>query len=492
MTAMAELMAFQRNTEALGQIAERLSWDQETVMPPGAAEQRGEEMAAIESVLHARRTDPRIGDWLDAAESQTDLGDVARAHLRHIRRDYDRSVRVPARLASELARVTSVGQGKWAEARKNDDVASFVPVLADIVRLKREEGAALAGDGDVYDALLDDYEPEATAQTLSSMFESLRPRLVALRDRCLGAERQPAELTGTFAESAQLTVSAKLAEVFGYDLHHGRIDKAVHPFSSGSGADVRITTRTDERDPFNCFYSTVHEVGHASYEQGIDPAYRLTPLGCGVSMGVHESQSRIYENQLGRSEAFCGWLYDQMVGAFGDLGLGRDAFYGAVNRLRKGYIRTEADQVQYALHVMLRFDLERDLIAGTLDPTDVEEAWNTRFLRDFGYPVDRPSNGCLQDVHWSAGLFGYFPTYTLGDVYAGCLHAALRRDLPDLDASLAEGDPSPATRWLREHVHQHGGLRTPGDTIAHATGEAPSEAPLLEDLETKFSAIYGL
>jgi Zn-dependent carboxypeptidase len=289
-----------------------------------------------------------------------------------------------------------------------------------------------------------------------------------------------------------MQLSRKVAEAFGYDLRHGRVDKAVHPFSSGSGLDVRITTRTAADDPFNCIFSTIHEVGHAAYEQNVDRAYLLTPVGAGVSMGVHESQSRIYENQLGRSRAFCGWLHGQMTEAFGDLGLSPEAFYGAVNRVHSGYIRTEADEVQYNLHILLRADLERAVVAGDLAVTDLEQAWNARFEADFGYPVDKPSNGMLQDVHWSLGLFGYFPTYTLGNVYAGCLHAAMRRALPELDSDLERGDLSPATGWLREAVQRHGGLYEPRETIARATGETPGEGPLLDYLEAKFGQIYDL
>ncbi len=491
MTAYDELMAFQRETEALAQVAGLLGWDRETMMPPGAAEQRGEEMAAMEVVLHARRTDPRMGDWLDAADPAGAA--AAAAQLRLIRRSWERSRLVPSALAGRIARVTSLAQGHWAQARAAEDVAGFLPVLAEVVALKREEAAALADGGDLYDALLDDYEPGATAAELGAMFGALRPRLTALRDAAMDSGRQPTVLRGTFDESAQLALSAELATVFGYDTARGRIDRAVHPFSSGSGDDVRITTRTVARDPFNCVYSTIHEVGHAAYEQGIDPAYTLTPLGQGVSMGVHESQSRIYENQIGRSEAFAGWLHGRMEAIFGDLGVGGAAgFYGAVNRLERGHIRTEADEVQYNLHVLLRFDLERALIDGALTVRDLEAAWNDRFAADFGYPVDRPSNGMLQDVHWSAGLFGYFPTYTLGNVYAGCLHATLRRDLPDLDSALARGDTSPATAWLHDRVQRHGGLHRPRDLIAGACGVVPDEAPLLDYLEAKFAAIYHL
>lgn len=490
MTAYDDLMAFQRETEALSMIAERLGWDQETMMPRGAAAQRAEESAALESVLHARRTDPRIGDWLARAEAPDQAG--ARA-LDLIGRSYNRNARIPARLAAELARLTSLAQGIWAEARAAEKPADFLPTLAEVVRLKREEAAALSDGGDPYDALLDDYEPGATGQGIAAMFDRMRPRLVALRAAVLGADRQPPALDHVFPENAQLRLARICATAFGYDWTRGRMDIAVHPFSSGAGQDVRITTRISETDPFNCLYSTIHEVGHACYELGIDPDYHLTPLGRGVSMGVHESQSRIYENQLGRSAPFTGWLYQRMTEAFGDFGVvDATQFHAIVNRVTPGFIRTEADELHYNLHIMMRFDLERDLINGRLDVADLEEAWNRRFQTDFGVTVTRPSQGFLQDVHWSVGLFGYFPTYTLGNVYAGCLNKAMRAAAPDIDTRLAQGDAAPATGWLREALQRHGGLRPPAETITQACGFAPTEAPLLDYLEDKFRTIYGL
>jgi carboxypeptidase Taq len=485
MSAYDDLMAFQKETEALGQVMGRLGWDQETMMPRGAAPQRAEEMAALEGVLHARRTDQRIGDWLSEAHAPDEVG---KAQLRLITRSYERASKVPADLAQRLAKLTSASQGIWAEARADEDVSAFLPTLKEVVALKREEGAALAAGGDVYDAMLQDYEPGASAESLSAMFAALRPRLTKLRDELMASE-QPADLDFDFDEGKQMKLTRKLAKAFGYDMSHGRVDKAVHPFSSGSGQDVRITTRTSPRDPFNCLYSTVHEVGHACYEQGISKEYLLTPLGNGVSMGVHESQSRIYENQLGRSKPFCGWLYGQMRDTFGDFGVAdEDTFYRTVNKLRQGFIRTEADEVQYNLHVLLRFDLERALISGDLAVDDLEAAWNDRFASDFGFEVDKPSNGVLQDVHWSVGLFGYFASYSLGNVYAGCLNEAMRADLPNLDEALAQGDPTSATEWLNEALQHHGGLREPRATIAHAcSGVDPSEERLLMYLEDKFS-----
>ncbi|MEM1074899.1 MAG: carboxypeptidase M32 [Pseudomonadota bacterium] len=484
-------MEFTRDTQALSSIAGRLEWDQETMMPRGAAAQRGAERAAIEAVLHARRTDPRVADWLAKAED-SEKDPVALSQLRHIRRSFERASKVPAKLASELARVTSEAQSVWADARAADDFAAFAPTLETVISLRKEEGEALAGGGDIYDALLQDYEPGTTSAEIEAMFSALRPELTALRAAVLEA-KAPATLSGAFDEALQMKLSRKLAKTFGYDMMHGRVDKAVHPFSSGSGLDVRITTRTNAHDPFNCFYSTIHEVGHAAYEQNIDRAYLLSPLGEGVSMGVHESQSRIYENQIGRSRAFTGWLYREMRDAFGDFGVAdEEGFYAVVNRVSDGYIRTEADELQYNLHVLLRFDLERALMGNDLTVADLETAWNDRFKADFGFAVDKPSNGVLQDVHWSVGLFGYFPTYSLGNVYAGCLYEAMRATLPDLDGQLATGDTSGATGWLRENVQQYGGLYEPRELIAKARGAEPSEAPLLAYLKEKFTGLYGL
>ncbi len=488
MTALKDLIAFQRETEALSSVAERLGWDQEAVMPRGAAEQRAEEIGALEGVLHGRRTDPRLEDWLARAEADT----PAEARILDlVGRSYNRNTRVPARLAAELARLTSLSQGIWAEARAEENAAAFLPTLREVVKLKREEAACIS-EGDRYDALLDDYEPGATQKSIAHIFDRMRPRLVALRERVLGAAYAPPVLDHVFPEAAQLRLARKCALAFGYDWTYGRMDTAVHPFSSGSGRDVRITTRVVESDPFNCLYSTIHETGHAVYELGIDPDYLFTPMGHGVSMGVHESQSRIFENQLGRSRAFTGWLHTRMVDAFGDFGVSAEEFYACVNRVSPGFIRTEADELHYNLHIMMRFDLERALIAGKLEVEDLEEAWNTRFAQDFGVQVTRPSQGFLQDVHWPVGLFGYFPTYALGNVYAGCLHKALEAAVPDHAEALAEGSAAPAVEWLRENLHRHGGLRGPMETITLACGAAPSEAPLLDYLEAKFAEIYRL
>lgn len=486
------LMAHVRETTALEQVAGLLGWDQETMMPKGAADLRAEWSGAMQSVIHRQITDPRVGDWLEALDG-ADLGPIPAANLRLIRQSYQRNTKVPADLASAIARLTSKAQGIWVEARANDDFAAFAPILKEVLDLRRQEAAALSGGGDLYDALLNDYEPGMTGARLDDLLGRLRVGLVDLRDRIMGSAVDIPLLDHHFDAATQMDLSRQLATVFGYDWNCGRLDKAVHPFSSGSGTDTRITTRFDPANPFNCFYSTIHEVGHAVYEQGIAAEHLLTPLGRGVSMGVHESQSRIVENQLGRSEAFCGWLFGRMKDDFGDFGI-KDArqFYRLVNRVGPGYIRTEADEVQYNLRVMMRFSLERQLISGDLEVDDLQGAWNSRFLADFGVAVDRASNGVLQDVHWSVGLFGYFPTYALGNVYAGGLYESLRAAVPSLDSDLADGRTDAAMGWLQDNIHQHGGLREPADTITRATGQPISEKPLLAYLNRKFTDIYEL
>lgn len=490
----AEMMAHVRQTQALSQVSGLLGWDQETMMPNGAAEQRGEWFGAMESVVHAHQTDPRIGDWLENLGDGASLGQEAAANIRHIRHSFERNTKVPADLAAEIARTTSMAQGIWAKAREEDDFAAFAPTLKTVLDLRRQEAEALsAGKGDLYDALLDDYEPGMTGARLDTLLGNLRDGLVDLRDRIQASAVKAPKTDFRFDHDQQMVLANELAGVFGYDWSRGRLDKAVHPFSSGSANDTRITTRVDEANPFNCIYSTIHETGHSGYEQNIRDQYLLTPLGRGVSMGVHESQSRIYENQLGRSEAFCGWLYGRMRDLFGDFGIdnARD-FYLLVNAVDGGYIRTEADEVQYNLHILMRFNLERALISGDLEVDELEGAWNERFAADFGYPVDKPSNGVLQDVHWSVGLFGYFPTYSLGNIYSGCLNEALQSAVPDLETQLARGDTSAALSWLGENLQQYGGLYEPAEVIEKASAQPISEQPLLRYLERKFGDLYAL
>lgn len=484
--ALDDLLDHMKQTSALSQVAGLLSWDQEAIMPAKGAAQRAAQAGAMASILHARNADPRIPEWIAAADPKSDMD---RRNIAEAQRAYDQATSIPARLAEESAKAASEGHMIWAEARANKDFAAFAPALARNIELKREEAACLA-DGDPYDALLDQYEPGAKTSDLSPLLESMRPRLTTLREK-IAEKTAPDALAGTYPHGKQMALARRVAKRFGYDMEAGRIDTVAHPFCSGSGGDVRITTRTDETDPLNCLYSTIHEVGHALYAQGAPDAF--LPAADYCSMGVHESQSRFWENQIARSRPFMDWLYPAMRDAFGAFGVPNpDALYATVNRVQTGFIRTEADEVHYNLHILLRFELERDLISGALEVDALEDEWNRRFERDFGVAVTDPAMGVLQDVHWSAGLFGYFPTYSLGNLYAACLDKAMRADMPQRDEKVAAAETGPILNWLRANIHEKGRLLPAPELIEAAAGAAPSADPLLDYLEAKFGALYDL
>ncbi|MGM0586533.1 MAG: carboxypeptidase M32 [Pseudomonadota bacterium] len=492
--AYEALIAHHRRIAALEDAAGLLAWDQETMMPPKGAAPRAAPRGALAAVLHQLRTDPRIPDWIAGAEGG-DWPEDARADLREAGREHARAVRVPEALAETLARETAQAHAVWVQARAERDFAAFAPSLARVVELRREEGQHLAGPGeDPYDALLEGFEPGLRAADLEPVFARLRAGLSSLLDRIRGASRHRAPaFRGAFPEAAQLALARDLAGACGYDWGAGRLDLAVHPFSSGSGRDVRITTRVEPDDPSECVFSTLHETGHALYEQGIAPELRGRPSGVHASMSVHESQSRLWENHIGRSAAFAPWLLGRMEIFLGRIGVrSPEALHAAVNRVEPGFIRTAADEAQYDLHILMRFDLERALLSGDLPVEDLEGAWADRFQADFGRRPPHAGLGCLQDVHWSEGLFGYFPTYTLGNLNAAALAQALRRDLPDFDGLLSTGDFAPVLDWLREKVHRHGRVRPAPQLMEAATGAPVDEGPLLAHLEAKFGGLYGL
>ncbi|MGB0496900.1 MAG: carboxypeptidase M32 [Rubricella sp.] len=491
-TAYDELLARLRECAALSQVSMALGWDQETMMPERGGAQRAEQMAVIEALAHDKWTDPRLGELI-ARIDRASLTPEARVNVAEAEKRHHRATRIPRRLAEETARLASDGLRIWADARECSDFSAFAPTLARMVALKQEAAEALAEPGQTpYDALLDDYEPGMTATQLDRIFGDLRPSLSDLRARIADSDRRPPRLIGPFPREAQVTLAREIAEVFGYDFAGGRLDFAIHPFSSGNNGDVRITTRVNENDPFDCLYSTIHEVGHAVYSQNLDPDLIFQPVGEDAGMGVHESQSRSFENQIGRSRAFAEWLYPKMRDAFGDFGAkGPDDLYAQLNAVETGFIRTEADEVHYNLHVMMRFDLERALIAGDLSVDDLETAWNDRFAADFGVAVPDAKRGVLQDVHWAHGLFGYFPTYTLGNIYAGELVAKLREERPNLDAEVAAGDMSGLVAFMGEHIHRPSRRHAPSELIERAVGHMPTSTPLVRYLNAKFAALYA-
>ena len=488
-----------KDAALLGSCSALLGWDEQTYLPPGGAEHRANQLSLLAGLTHERATAPEIGETLAQLESaQGFSAETPQAALmREARRDFDRKTKLPRRLVEELSRVCTLSQQAWVEARRRQDFKAFQPWLEQVIALKREEAQAIAPQGEAYDALLDDYEPGATSATIAAAFTALRSDLVSLLQEIRGSGREPQRevITRAYPVASQRTFGRQAAEAIGFDFNRGRLDEAAHPFCSGIGpGDCRLTTRYDEHHFPQAFFGTLHEAGHGLYEQGLPTDMFGTHLGEACSLGIHESQSRMWENLVGRSRSYWQHAFPMARQAFpetlGDVDL--ETFHAAINDVRPSFIRVEADEVTYNLHIMLRFELERQLIAGTLAPADLPGAWDDAFERDFGLRPSNPAEGCLQDIHWSAGLVGYFPTYALGNMYASQLFAQARRDVGDLDEQFACGEFMPLKEWLVENVHRHGRRYTPGRLIAHITAAPPTPGPLVEHLRSKYGELYGL
>jgi carboxypeptidase Taq len=498
-TAYDELVKLAEEAALLGSVGELLEWDQHAVMPPAGAGHRSEQISLVAGLRHKRFTDPRVGELLSAIEgSELSIGDTPEAaDIRELRCAYDKAVKLPARLVEELARTTSLAQEEWVSARRGSDFSKFLPWLERILKLVREKAQAYGPKGEAYDALLDDFEPGARAAEVSAVFSALREDLIRLLDKVRGAPRQPkaSALDGDFDPAVQKLFAESVIGAMGFDFDSGRLDKTAHPFCVGIGAgDTRILTRYNPKRLTDALLASMHEAGHALYEMGLDKQARFgRPSAEAVSLGIHESQSRIWENQVGRSRAFWEHFFPQARRLFrASLGaVSLDDFYGAVNEVKPSYIRVEADEAYYNLHILLRFELERALLSGDLKPADVPAVWNARFKKYFGVAVDKDSNGCLQDVHWAAGLIGYFPTYTLGNLYAAQFFAKANADMPDLSERISRGDLSGLRGWLKEGIHRHGKLWRAGVLCQRVTGAPLSHKPLIEYMSAKYGEIYG-
>ncbi len=493
------LVTHSRESANYESMAALLHWDQRTMIPPKGHEHRTEMLAQLAGLIHERAVDSRRGEALDKAahlaEEVASTGAVA-VNLREWRRDYERAVKIPHDLAVALAKAAAEAETVWEQARPKNDWQSFLPHLECLLRLKREEAEAVGYVEEPYDALLDAFEPDETARRLEPVFATLRTANTALLGRIKGARRKPdaSLLRGEFPIEAQRDFALHAASALGYDLKAGRMDISAHPFSTTIGPkDSRITTRFNQQCFSEAFFSTIHETGHALYEQGLLAENWGTPMGQAVSLGVHESQSRLWENIVGRSRPFWKHFLPKARERFQALvGVSLEYFFRAVNEVRPGLIRVDADEVTYNLHVLLRFELELALFRGELEPADLPEAWNAKMLELLGLTPPDFSSGVMQDVHWSAGLFGYFPTYTLGNIMAAQLFAAAERDLGEQEGLFAKGNFKPLLQWLRERVHAHGRRFRPRDLIREATGEELDSGHLISYLEKKAATVYGL
>ncbi|NLJ47369.1 MAG: carboxypeptidase M32 [Treponema sp.] len=502
-TELKKLIDLDRERVLVTHIASLLAWDQETHMPPGAEEERAEQLAWLEGAAHEKAVNPRIGEYLSALgcsdsnpRGDPGLGGDAGAFLRLLYRNYTREVKLPADLVTETAKAQSLGQAAWVRARSENDFAAFRPHLERILDLKRQAAVCLDPTKKPYDVLLDLFEPGSDEAQVRGVFEPLRKDLAAL----LAKIRSRPQVDDSFlrkpcSKEAQRTASRYFMELLGYDLRRGRLDVTAHPFTTTVGrADVRITTRYDEGYFLSSLFSTIHETGHALYEQGVNPPpeYAGTCLADGASMGIHESQSRMWENVVGRSRSFWSREYPALRAVLGEVlsGVSLDEFLRGINKVEPSLIRTEADEVTYGLHIILRFEMEADLLSGRLEVKDVPAAWNAKTKDLLGIEPPSDSKGCLQDVHWSAGLFGYFPSYSLGNLYAAQFVQALRRDL-DLDSCLKAGDYASVLGWLRKKIHASGAALLPKELCEGVTGKPLDAGHFVDYLNRKYSEIYG-
>ncbi|MSR18399.1 MAG: carboxypeptidase M32 [Phycisphaerales bacterium] len=499
----SQILALAREAHLIGGTEAILSWDQETMMPSGGVEYRSRQVAQLARLHHEMATAPRVGELLNQCEQPSGLNgadpDSAPANLRELRRDYDRATKLPGSLVEELAKVSSVSQHEWAQARKESDFARFQPHLSRLVELNRQKAECLGipSSGEAWDALADLYEPGCTAADVVKVFIPLRKRLQALLDRVLGSSKGPSK---RFNETA-LPIEAQerfvrfIAESIGFDFSRGRLDRSTHPFCGGSHCnDIRMTTRYSETCVNDGLGSTMHESGHGMYEQGIRFEHIGTPMGEAVSLAIHESQSRLWENQVGRSRQFWQWTAQQLPKYFDDrvAGFPVEELYGAANVVEPGFIRVDADEATYNMHVMIRFELERKLIDGSLDVADLPGAWNSLYREYLQVDVPDDRRGCLQDVHWSMGAFGYFPTYTLGTLYSAQFFESACAANPGLVEGFSKGKFQPLREWLNDNIHVQGRKFRPAELCVRVTGKPLSAEPLMRHLEGKLLPLYGL
>jgi carboxypeptidase Taq len=497
MSALAALLIRLADVHNLEQAGAVLNWDQRTYMPTRGAEARAKQLATLAKLSHELFVSHETQDLLAAAEGERPTEGASRAMLRVARRNMDKSTKVPTSLVVEMTETCAIAEEVWQKARADNDYATFAPWLDRILRLKRQYAAAVAPHKTIYDALLDDYEEGMTTATLDPVFETLKKETIPL---VAAIQQQSARVSNEifkrdYPAASQQAFATQILKDCGFSFDRGRLDVSTHPFCTNFGQnDVRITTRYEAEWLPGALFGCLHEMGHAFYELNINPAFEATPLASGVSLGVHESQSRLWENMVGRSREFWTRYYPLLQQTFPTQlsATPLDTFYRSINRVSPSFIRVEADEVTYNLHIILRYEMEQELLTGKLSVGEAPAAWNAKMKASLGIvpPTDR--EGILQDVHWSGGGIGYFPTYTLGNILAAQLFEAIGRDLPSLRADIQSAHFTPLYDWLKTHVHQYGKKYPPAELIPLATGKPLTTAPYLDYLNTKFRAVYDL
>lgn len=498
-----QLHKISRHARILSGISSVLDWDQETYMPPGGANNRASQLEILAGIIHSEKTGKKftnaLSKLIDIPSGKVRVKGLTAAQtaaLREWRRDYMKETVLPKRFVEEFAKLTSQSIVIWREAKKNNTFHHFAPFLDKIIAMSRKKADFLGFKDHPYDALLDQYEPDATTKDISKLFTSLRKDIADLLKKINKAKQiDDSCLHGKFAQEKQLEFGKRLLADMGYDMNHGRLDLSEHPFSSASHpTDSRVTTRIHPTSLISNFSVVLHEGGHALYEMGLPQEHYGSPLGDAISLGMHESQSRWWETRIGQNKSFWNYylplLKKQFSGKLDAISL--DTFYKAINKVEPSFIRIEADEVTYPLHVILRFELERALIEGSLSVRDIPEAWNAKMQELLGITPVTNSEGCLQDVHWAMGGFGYFPTYTLGNLYAAHLFETFAKEYPDWEKRMAAGELAFIKNWLHQAVHQHGRRYSSMELLKKVTGRTFTAEAYTDYLSKKYKEIYHL
>jgi carboxypeptidase Taq len=485
-----------RTLSDLKAVASILSWDQETMMPAKGATSRARQRATTAAIYHQKLTDPKLTGLIKQLEDM-DLNDLEYRSLQEIQREQAKALRLPQRLVEDLAETTATAYEYWVKARQGSDYSTFAPWLEKIIVLKREEAERLAMSESLYENLLDEFEPGMKESELETIFRKVRPHLTRLLERITSATRYSSvqRIEGHFPIPDQERFGREILNAMGFDWEAGRLDKSPHPFCTGfSPLDVRITTRYSPKDFSASLFGVIHEGGHALYEQGLDPSQYGLPICEAISLGIHESQSRLWENHVGRSKDFWSFWLPRLKATFrnqlDDISL--EHFVLSVNLVESSPIRVTADEVTYGLHIIVRFELEKALLNGELDVKSLPAEWNTRMESYLGIRPKNDAEGVLQDIHWSHGLVGYFPTYLLGNLYAAQIMQHAEQTIPDLTMKIAGGDLLSLREWLRANVHLLGKVLTANELIQELTGEPLAPDYFVNYLTAKFGALYEL
>lgn len=477
-----------------------LGWDQEVSMPKKGADLRAQTISNLAGILHEKFTSHEFEKLLlEIAKYSEDgkLDEEEQCIFREVKREFDREKKMPVEFVKELSQICSKGQNVWAEARKKSDFAIFLPYLKKIVELKRQEAQLVGFANNPYDALLDTFEPYMTTEEIAIILEDLKKFLVPFLKRIMESDVRIDQniLKGNYPERKQLKFNTLVAKELGFDFDAGRLDVSTHPFTTTfNPLDVRITTRFKKEDLLYSLMSTIHEAGHALYEQGIQAKHFGMPLGESISLGIHESQSRIWENMVGRGKYFWRHFYPIMQKNFGEpfTSVNFDDFHRVVNHVQPSFIRTEADEVTYGLHIILRFEIEKELIDGSIEVEDLPKIWNAKFKEYFGLDVPDDAHGVLQDVHWSCGLIGYFPTYVLGNLYGAQFYEIARRDIENMEEKFSRGEFGQFREWLKKNIHVHGRMYSADKLVMNVTGEKLTSRYFIEYIERKYGELYNL